>query len=220
MWLTLLGGNRKGNEFRGVMSGESYDRLTSRIGLNEGFYMRAAELIPLSEGMKVLDMGCGTGSLGIAIAGMIGGSGRVDCVDISSEQLAHAEVKSRTLKTPFRFHRCSMDETPFEDDQYDAVVSCFSFHEAASRVRRKAVGEAARLLREDGVFVLIEWGRPQPALWVLPWIPFLLIDSCLDNWTNKYAFLCGEAGMETVCDTYLNKLVRCQIFRKAGHCGE
>ncbi|MBN2168900.1 MAG: hypothetical protein JW738_06615 [Actinobacteria bacterium] len=60
MWLTLLGNNKKGNEFRGVMGGKSYDRLTSRIGLNEGFYKSAAGLVPFTKGMKVLDMGCGT----------------------------------------------------------------------------------------------------------------------------------------------------------------
>ena len=126
MWLTLLSGKKKGNEFHGIMGGESYDWLTSKIGINEGFYRRAVELIPFSGGMRVLDLGCGTGSFGVAISEKVGESGRIDCVDISEEQLAYAEEKTKDIETRFGFFRCSMDETPFEF-MYSAISTTFPF---------------------------------------------------------------------------------------------
>lgn len=214
MWITLLGTSKKGNRFRGIMSGESYDRITARIGLNDGFFRKAVDVIPLPGGTRVLDLGCGTGTLGIFMAEKVGGEGQIDCIDISSEQLSYAEEKTKNALAPFAFYQCSMDDTPFDDERYDTIVSCMSFHEATSSTRRGAIREVARLLKPGGVFALLEWGIPKLNPLILPWIPFMLIDSCLDNWTNRYVALCEEQGMELTGDVYLNPLIRCQVFRK------
>jgi ubiquinone/menaquinone biosynthesis C-methylase UbiE len=75
----------------------------------------------IRNGMHVLDLGCGTGSLSREILDRIGDDGTVCGVDISSGFIKHAK---ETIADP----RASFDvqdatELTFETDQFDAALS-------------------------------------------------------------------------------------------------
>lgn len=211
---------KKGRSFTGLLGGANYDRLSALAGLRAAFYRRAAMAIPLQPGMRVLDLGCGTGSFSLAVAERIGPDGSVDGVDISEEQIARARNRAAYLRPRLQFHVCSMDEPPFEDATFDAVVSSMAFHEAAPEVRRGAIREAARVLKPEGLFPLVDWSKPRFCLSSIIWLPFLLLDTHRkDNWNNTYPELCRRHGLLPSTDVYLDSLVRCQVFRKGEAAG-
>jgi demethylmenaquinone methyltransferase/2-methoxy-6-polyprenyl-1,4-benzoquinol methylase len=205
----------KGQLFRGLSGGAAYDVLT-RLTNIDAFYRRVAHETPLKAGMRVLDMGCGTGTFGFAIAHQLGENGAYVGVDLSPDQVAHARHKAAQAGKPFEFHQCSIDEVPFESASFDTVFALVSLHHVPSAVRRGAIREAARVLKPGGLFVIADLNRPQPNLaglmgWSL--YAFNAFDPALnDHWNNVFPSLCREHNLLLDKDLYITPVIRYQLF--------
>lgn len=81
---------------------------------------RAAGAAP---GARLLDVGCGTGALACAAAGIVGPEGSVTGLDANPEMLAVARRKPE----PVTWVEGLADALPFEDASFDAVASQFAF---------------------------------------------------------------------------------------------
>lgn len=207
----------KGNSFRGLISGKYYDRFIEWANV-PALHQEAVNHLPLSYGMRVLDLGCGTASFGLMIAKKIGPTGKIDGLDTSEKQLFHAVEKTGNSPTPFEFHLASMDKLPFDPNTFDAVVSALSFHHVPTAVRRGAIAETARVLKPGGVFALVDVSRPRPGwtgLLGLSWFAAHGFDPAIeDHWFNRFPELFQEHHMTCIQDLYLNEIIRCQIFEK------
>src|SRR6266513_3472976 len=83
-----------------------------------GYHLGLARLLP---GERVLDLGSGSGMDVFAAALQVGLGGSVNGVDITPEQLAKSEHLRRGEHVSF--HRARIEELPFEDGSFDAVIS-------------------------------------------------------------------------------------------------
>lgn len=79
--------------------------------------------LDLRAGDRVLDVACGPGVATIREAELVGPSGWVEGVDISSEMLhiARKQASDRQLSN-IAFRRADMDDLPHQPDSYDAVT--------------------------------------------------------------------------------------------------
>lgn len=77
----------------------------------------------LAPGMKVLDCGCGPGSISLGLAEIVS-PGELVATDIQESQLeiGKKEAERRGL-TNIRFKTASIYQLPFEDNYFDAVFS-------------------------------------------------------------------------------------------------
>jgi ubiquinone/menaquinone biosynthesis C-methylase UbiE len=179
---------------------------------------RAAAIIPLQQGQRVLDVGCGTGALGKAVAERIGPNGSIVGIDLAEKQLAHARRVTANLPVPFEFYKTSADNLPFDAGSFDVVISSMAMHEMSPGIRCDVLKEVSRVLKPKGVFGLVDWSRPKFGLISLIWTPFigafLLFKHDYDNWQNRYPSLCNKYGLILDTDVYLNSLIRCQTFHK------
>src|SRR3954451_1478823 len=97
------------------------DRLAGRAGgafAGVGYHLGLANLVA---GEGVLDLGSGSGMDVFAAALAVGPQGSVTGVDITPEQLVTAERLRRDEHTTFRHAR--IEELPFDDASFDAVIS-------------------------------------------------------------------------------------------------
>ncbi|MGJ7485912.1 methyltransferase domain-containing protein [Variovorax sp. LT2P21] len=104
----------------------------------------------------VLDFGCGTGygSAALAIAG-----GRVLGLDIDAEAIAWA--RSTHTNSGAEFHCCDDLGASLPSASFD-VVTCFEMIEHVNlQTQHRAIEQIARLLRDDGVFVI---STPNPEI--------------------------------------------------------
>ena len=99
-----------------------FNRLTS-LGLDALWRQKALSVV--KPGMRVLDLGCGTGDLTLAAAKRLRGRGEAIGLDFSQNMLALAQKRAENQGLDIRFERRSAEEIPFEPKPYDAVVSGF-----------------------------------------------------------------------------------------------
>lgn len=78
----------------------------------------------LKAGMHVGEVGCGIGDMSCLFAKMVGPTGKVTATDISEDQLAIAEEKSKKLGlTNIEFKQISVNEFTKLNQQFDLVYS-------------------------------------------------------------------------------------------------
>ncbi len=104
-----------------------FNRLTS-FGLDG--YWRSKALKPLKTGMRVLDLGCGTGDLSLEVAKRLQGNGEVVGLDFSENMLAVARQCALKMgvfseNKTLRFEQRRAEDLPFEKEPYDLVLSAF-----------------------------------------------------------------------------------------------
>lgn len=133
-----------------------YDRLAPRYDDRWQHYIRAtteatAAHVELPAGGTLLDVGCGTGALLLAL---VGRSERATLVGIdpSGEMLSIARSR---LTGDIRLEQGYAEELPFDDHQFDSVVSNSVFHYFASPAT--ALDEIRRVLRPGGQLILTDW---------------------------------------------------------------
>jgi ubiquinone/menaquinone biosynthesis C-methylase UbiE len=107
----------------------------------------------LSKGHKrVLDCGCGSGSLCIYLSKQL--SKKTYGIDISKVGIALAEKMAEQTNAECEFKVADMERhIPFPDDFFDMVI----MHEVLEHLLypEKAIREVARVLKDNGLFVLI-----------------------------------------------------------------
>jgi arsenite methyltransferase len=112
-----------------------------------GYHLGLAGLLP---GERVLDLGSGSGMDVFAAAAQVGVRGYVTGVDITPEQLTKAERLRSDEHVSF--HRARIEELPFDDRAFDAVISNGVVNLSADK--RRVFAEAARVLRPGGRLAL------------------------------------------------------------------
>lgn len=158
--------------YRGADHGERrrmqrrLQRVRDRILANAG----------LSPGAVVLDAGCGDGLLAAGAAAIVGTSGHVTGLDISSAALADAaRLHPRiTTNAPISWQLGDVTKLPFPDETFDVVIERAILMYVAQK--RTAVAEYRRVLRRGGHVSLFEPINGQAAhIWRIDLNPVLAL---------------------------------------------
>jgi demethylmenaquinone methyltransferase/2-methoxy-6-polyprenyl-1,4-benzoquinol methylase len=115
----------------------------------------------VKEGDRVLDIGCGTGALTLRAAKK---GAEVKAIDINPGMLDVAEEKAKDahLTQNIEFVEMGVAELGNETDQtYDVVMSGLCLSELTKEELDYTVNEVSRILKPEGLFLVIDETRPQ-----------------------------------------------------------
>jgi ubiquinone/menaquinone biosynthesis C-methylase UbiE len=132
-----------------------YDPLTRLIGA-DAFRRNLIRRAELESGARVLDIGCGTGTLAIAAKRACPGAEIVG-IDPDPLALARARRKADRAGITVRFDQGFGHALPYADATFDHVFSSFMLHHLEPAAQRKLIAEAARVLRPDGRLQLVDF---------------------------------------------------------------
>lgn len=139
-----------------------YDLLVRVLFAGRGSRVRTniADAVGLVPGRQVLDVGCGTGTLAVALAKCVGPSGWAAGVDASPEMIAAAKAKAVRAKIDVHFEVAAAQQLPFPDAMFDAVTTSLTIHHVPEADRLLAVRELLRVLRPGGQLLIAEFQAP------------------------------------------------------------
>ena len=206
----------KGRAFTGLVGGAHYRRWAVLFGMGKAFYRRGIGGIGLGTGMRALDLGCGPGALSYALAEKAHPKSFIVGIDLSGTQVDCAWKGAASFPCVMEFRKMSMDELAFPDGSFDLVMTSMALHATPPEVRRAAIAETARVLKENGTFLLVDLGGPAPGLLGAVFYPLVSWGGKKeDNRDNRYPMICRACGLQQEEDGYINPFVRRQVFRKA-----
>jgi cyclopropane-fatty-acyl-phospholipid synthase len=126
----------------------------------------AAKLL-LKRGLKVLDIGCGWGGLGLSLAKAA--DVEVEGVTLSTEQLATARWRAESSGLAERA-RFSLTDYRDVEGPYDRIISVGMFEHVGRPNYQTYFDQVARLLKDDGVAVIHAIGRADGPAVNQPWV--------------------------------------------------
>ena len=134
---------------------DGYDEhMRTNIEGASDFYTYTASLLPMAEGARVLDLGCGTG-LELEAYFALNPEASVTGIDLSGAMLKALGNKFPDRKISLILG--SYFDVPLGEGIYDAAVSVESLHHFPAERKEKLYRKLHAALKEEGVFVLTDY---------------------------------------------------------------
>ena len=129
----------------------------------------------IEPGQLVVDLGCGTGTLAIAIKQQIPDT-EVIGIDGDEQILEIACRKAQRARVDIRFEHALAQALPLPDGRADRVVSTLFFHHLLSEDKASVASEALRILRSGGRLHVADWGKAGNLLMRIAFLPVQILD--------------------------------------------
>lgn len=140
--------------------GYDVDAIQEQYALREAPNVAAFFLPHLKPGMKVLDCGCGPGTITQGLARAVAPGEVVGC-DLEPGMVARAAALAEPANLPnLTFQTGDILNLPFEDNTFDAALSCAVTEHLSEPV--KAMSELRRVVKRGGVVGITrtDWSDP------------------------------------------------------------
>lgn len=136
-----------------------YDPFTKLIGVDRlrSELLEQAQLRPRH---RVLDVGCGTGTLAVILK-RFQPDAEIVGLDPDVNALARAKRKAQRAGFSIQFDQGFSGELPYEDATFDRVFSSFMFHHLPRDEKRDMLNEVRRVLKPGGRLELLDFAGPE-----------------------------------------------------------
>ncbi len=173
-----------------------YDPLLKWIMREETFKRKLISQANIQSGMKVLDLGCGTGTLTLMIK-RAHPKADVSGLDGDPQVLDIARDKSRG--TDIRWDEGLASSLPYPDSTFDRVVTSLVIHHLVTEDKRRAFKEIYRVLKPRGELHIIDFGAP-PSPFMRFISRYIRLEETADNFEGLIPSFLTEAGFKSVME--------------------
>jgi len=161
---------------------------------DEVYKRQLIEQANIQPGQRVMDLGCGTGTLAIMVK-QAQPLAEVCGLDADPEMLAMALKKIATLGVDVTFDEGMTFALPYADESLDRVLSSIMIHHLKTPDKERTAREIYRVLRPGGQLHIIDFGKPH-SLYSKLLGPFLYhFEEANDNIAGRLPEIFGAPGL-------------------------
>lgn len=133
-----------------------YDGFISFFIAEKRIKKKVIAFTEISENDRVLDFGCGTGTLCRMISEV---PVKIELVGVDTD-MKILEIAKRKKVGNFELVQYNGETLPFENDSFDKIIVTWVFHHLAIDQKIQAINEIHRTLKPGGKLVIADWGKP------------------------------------------------------------
>lgn len=181
-----------------------FDRVIALTIREDAFRQQLIDQANLASANRVLDLGCGTGTLAVRIQRQFPHL-CITGLDADEAMLKRARAKAIGANMDVKFDRGFSQSLPYDDGVFDRVVSTLFFHHLDREQKEATFREVRRVLEPGGELHIADWGSPTGPLMramfqVVRWSDGLAVTR--DNVTGQLPALVEQAGFVDVRETH------------------
>jgi ubiquinone/menaquinone biosynthesis C-methylase UbiE len=161
------------------------------------FKARLLEQAAVAPGQRVLDIGCGTGTLAIMVKRSEPGA-EVVGLDGDPAILERGRAKIASEGIDVRLDQGMSFDLPYEDESFDRVLSSLFFHHIKPDAKERTAREIFRVLRPGGQLHVADFGKPADPLQAASFAVFRRFDGeeeTRDNARGRLPAIFAGAGL-------------------------
>ena len=177
-----------------------YDPVLRWVFREDVMKARLVEQIAPLPGQRVLDLGCGTGTLTVLLKRTQPGATVVG-LDGDSKVLAIARRKAAAAGVELTWDQGMAYALPYPDASFDTIVTSLMLHHLTRQEKIRALQEVHRVLRPGGSFNVADFGTPQNALMRSLAKVSELLEETADGVEGRLPGMFRDAGLNPVKET-------------------
>ena len=172
-----------------------YDPLLQWVMREETFKRKLVQRANIQPQMKVLDLGCGTGTLTLMLK-RAHPEAQITGLDGDPQVLDIARDKSRG--TDIKWDEGLASSLPYPDSTFDRVVTSLVVHHLITDDKRRAFKEVYRVLKPQGELYVLDFGAPHSSLTRFMTNYMRRLEESADNFDGMIPRFITEAGFRSV----------------------
>lgn len=140
---------------------------------------------------RILDMGCTVGHSTLPYAELFPDA-EVHAIDVSEACVTYGHYRAEAMGFPVHFKQANAEETPYEDESFDLIVSHIMLHETSNKAMPKIFKECHRLLKPGGMMIHADL----PPFGEMDAYTQLILDN--ETWYNNEPFWSAMREMDQI----------------------
>jgi len=140
-----------------------YDFFCVVSGFGSRFRGKVLDAVELRDGMTVVDIGCGTGVF-LKVAKQSFPHVRFVGLDPDAQALGIAEHRFAKAGASVELKKAFAESLPLSDNSVDACFSTLALHHMPDDIKRSAIREMHRILKNGGKVVIADFGETKSTL--------------------------------------------------------
>jgi ubiquinone/menaquinone biosynthesis C-methylase UbiE len=176
-----------------------YDTVLKRVMREETFKRRLIVQAQFGANQRVLDLGCGTGTLTLMIKRQYPYL-ELTGIDGDPQVLEIARRKAIQANASIQWDLGMANDLPYESDTFDRIVSSLMTHHLTSENKLLAFKEVFRVLKPGGEFHIADFGAPHSPTMKFVVLYMSKLEEAADNMKGFLPITLKEAGFIEVAE--------------------